>query len=94
MVASQNKSKLYRDQFKFLNRLDAENLSLIYISALSDNADTHGYHTDERVAGNFLDGRNFITLIFFPDGALLFRSENVLTDTQIKNIVTKYSPQE
>jgi len=91
VVASEKKSQLYRKQFEYLNRLDAENLSLIYISALSDKVDTHGYHTDESVADKILDGRNFIAVIYTPEGVMLFSSENVLTDKEIENIVKKHN---
>jgi len=91
VVASSSRSHLFKEQFDYLKRLDAESLSLIYISALSDEADTHGYHTDVEVAEKLLSGRKFRVIIYAPEGSLLLCSEQVLNDKEIEEIITKYN---
>ncbi len=94
VVASSSRSYLFKKQFEYLKRLDAENLSLILISALSDTADAHCYHTDSKVAEELLEGRKFRVIIYAPDGSLLFRSEEVLNDKRIAEIIKNYNRRE
>ncbi len=91
VVASEGESEEYRKQFTYLKSLDAENMSLIYISSLTDKLDIHGYHTTTDVAKQILQGINFKVLIYSPDGNVIAQSEKVLTDYQVTRLIIKYN---
>ncbi len=93
VVASSKKSEQYQKQLDYLKTLDAEQMSLIYIVALVDKPDTHGYHTSTDIAKQILGNDNFKMQIFSPSGKLLSEFGNVLSDKEIKNLVTEYNKQ-
>ncbi|MBU2712578.1 hypothetical protein [Zooshikella harenae] len=89
VVAATKLSTEYKQQLKYLSKLDAEKWSLIYIQSLVTQATDDNYHTDKNVAVQLLQDNSFNVLIFSPGGTLLKESNHVLNDKEIINIVTQ-----
>lgn len=81
----------YQRQFVQLAKLDAESLSLIYISATASEEVTSGYHTTMSVAQSILNGTAFQISIYSPAGKLLVQSDSVLSTSQISALIRKHS---
>ncbi len=91
VVASSKKSEKYQKQLNYLDSINAEQMSLIYITALADKPDTHGYHTSIEISKQILGEDNFKVKIFSPIGELLLESKNILSDKEIKKLLNEYN---
>ncbi|MGI0119781.1 hypothetical protein [Zooshikella sp. RANM57] len=89
VVAATKHSTKFKQQLKYLSKLDAEKWSLIYIQSLVTQGTDDNYHTDKNVAVQLLQDNSFNVLIFSPSGVLLKESNHVLNDKEIINIVTQ-----
>jgi len=90
-VASASKSKLFREQSEILKDLPAEELSLIFITALADQSTFSGYHTTPDVASTLLGDSAFKVLIYSPKGELLKEYNQVVSAGEITSVVKEYN---
>ena len=91
VAAKSSHHKLYKEQFNTLDKLDVESLSLIFISAISNKEDAHGYHTSMSVAKSILRKNDFVVEIYSPDGDKISGSTSVYTKAQIEELIRKHN---
>jgi hypothetical protein len=91
VAANSTVNTSYKNQFSQLAALDAESLSLIYISATANEEVISGYHTTTPVAQSILNGSTFQVAVYSPEGTLIVQSGSVLLANQIAVLVTEHS---
>lgn len=80
----------YRKQWELIEKIDAEQYQIVYVSALeSESASKHGYYTTKEVAGNILSGKGFLIRIYSPSGELLVSSDAILSTEKLLEFLPK-----
>lgn len=76
-------------QMKVLAKLDAQDLQLVYVQALADAIDAHGYYTLPQTALEILQDRDFRFLIVSPQNRIILASDKVLLLSQLEQLFAR-----
>ena len=79
------KDSLYVKQNEILNRLDAEILQILFITACTKKEYLHGYHTSIETAKKIMgENHKFRLRIIEPGGEMFFESFDTLSESEIE----------
>ena len=80
----------YKNQLKYLDDIDAEQLQLLFVDSNAENINEDIYHTDKNTALNLLGtDKNFNVILLDGKGKVLFKSSTAITEQDIKKVLYK-----